>query len=117
MALGHPGRRYEVKGFGDLGKLMKIQSEITRIQQELQERRIEATSGGGMVRAIMNGHGELVDLRIDPQVVNPAEVEMLEDLILSAVAEAKRRVQELVREEMGKILPAGLAGRIPGLFS
>lgn len=103
-------------GFGDLGKLAKIQSEIARVQEELQSKRIEASSGGGMVRAVMNGHGELVDLSIDPQVVNPEEVQMLQDLILAAVGEAKRRAQKLVQEEMGKLLPAGLAGKIPGLL-
>lgn len=103
-------------GFGDLGKLAKIQSEIARVQEELRSKRIEASSGGGMVRAVMNGHGELVDLSIDPQVVNPEEVQMLQDLILAAVGEAKRRAQKLVQEEMGKLLPAGLAGKIPGLL-
>jgi len=106
-----------VKGFGEIGKLMKIQSEIARLQEELEARRIEASSGGGMVRAVMNGHGELVELEIDPQVVNPQEVEMLQDLILAAVSEAKRRTQEMVREEMSKIVPAGLMGKIPGLIT
>jgi DNA-binding YbaB/EbfC family protein len=106
-----------VKGFGEIGKLMKIQSEIVRLQEELEARRIEASSGGGMVRAVMNGHGELVELKIDPQVVNPQEVEMLQDLILAAVSEAKRRTQEMVREEMSKIVPAGLMGKIPGLIT
>jgi len=101
---------------GDLGKIAKIQSEINRIQEELQSKRIEASSGGGMVTAVMNGHGELVELRIDPQVVNPQEVEMLQDLILAAVGEAKNRAQRLVQEEMSKIIPAGLAGKIPGLL-
>ncbi len=106
-----------MKGFGEIGKLMKIQSEIVRLQEELEARRIEASSGGGMVRAVMNGHGELVELKIDPQVVNPQEVEMLQDLILAAVSEAKRRTQEMVREEMSKIVPAGLMGKIPGLIT
>lgn len=105
-----------MRGLGDLGKLAKIQSEIARVQEELQSKRIEASSGGGMVRAVMNGHGELVELSIDPQVVNPQEVEMLQDLILAAVGEAKRRAQQLVQEQMGKLIPAGLAGRIPGLL-
>lgn len=109
-------RRSCVRGLGDLGKIAKIQSEIARIQQELQSRRIEASSGGGMVTAVMNGHGELVELRIDPQVVNPQEVEMLQDLILAAVGEAKNRAQRLVQEEMSRIIPAGLAGKIPGLL-
>ncbi len=106
-----------MKGFGEIGKLMKIQSEIVRLQEELEARRIEASSGGGMVRAVMNGHGELVELKIDPQVVNPQDVEMLQDLILAAVSEAKRRTQEMVREEMSRIVPASLMGKIPGLIT
>lgn len=105
-----------MKGFGEIGKLMKIQSEIVRLQQELESKRIEASSGGGMVRAVMNGHGELVELKIDPQAVDPKDVEMLQDLIIAAISEAKRRTQEMVREEMSKIVPAGLAGKIPGLL-
>jgi len=91
-----------VKGFGDLKQLGKIQSEIGRIQEELFSRRVEATAGGGMVTAVMNGHGELVSVRIDPQVVNPAEVEMLQDLILAAVGEAKRKAQRSEERRVGK---------------
>ncbi len=105
-----------MKGFGDLKQLGRIQSEIARIQEELGNRRIEAAAGGGMVTAVMNGHAELVGIRIDPQVVNPSEVEMLQDLILAAVGEAKRKAQELVQQEMGRLIPAGLASKIPGLL-
>ena len=105
-----------MKGFGDLKQFGKIQTEIARIQEELFSRRVEASAGGGMVTATMNGHGELVSLRIDPHVVNPAEMEMLQDLILAAVGEAKRKAQEMVQQEMGKLIPAGLASKIPGLM-
>jgi DNA-binding YbaB/EbfC family protein len=105
-----------VKGLADLKQFKKMQAEIARIQEELASRRIEASSGGGMVTAVMNGHGELVDLRIDPQVVDPQDVEMLRDLILAAVREAKRNAQEMVQQEMGRLIPAGLGSQIPGLF-
>jgi hypothetical protein len=105
-----------VKGLPNFKQFKKIQEDIARVQEELSSRHIEATSGGGMVTAIMNGHGELVGLRIDPQVVVPQEVEMLQDLILAAVGEAKRKAQEMVKQEMGRLLPAGLGGQIPGLL-
>jgi DNA-binding YbaB/EbfC family protein len=105
-----------VKGLGGLQQLKRIQSEIARIQEELSSRRIEASSGGGMVTAVMNGHGELVDLRIDPQVVDPQDVGMLQDLVLAAVREAKRKAQEMVQQEMGRLIPAGLGSQLPGLF-
>lgn len=69
-----------------------------------------------MVTAVMNGHGELVDIRIDPTVVDSRDVEMLQDLILAAVSEAKRKVQEMVQQEMGKLIPQGLGFQIPGIF-
>lgn len=105
-----------MKGLGGLQQLKRIQSEIARIQEELSSRRIEASSGGGMVTAVMNGHGELVDLRIDPQVVDPQDVGMLQDLVLAAVREAKRKAQEMVQQEMGRLIPAGLGSQLPGLF-
>jgi DNA-binding YbaB/EbfC family protein len=105
-----------VKGLNSLKHLKKIQSEVSRIQEELSSRRIEASSGGGMVTAVMNGHGELVDLRIDPTVVDARDVEMLQDLILAAVGEAKRKVQETVQQEMGRLIPQGLGLQFPGLF-
>jgi hypothetical protein len=114
-AMGVPGRKV-VKGLGNLKQLKRIQEQITRIQEEMASRRIEASSGGGMVTAVMNGYGELVDLRIDPQVVDPQDVEMLQDLILAAVREAKRRAQEVLQQEMGRLIPPGLGGYFSGLF-
>jgi DNA-binding YbaB/EbfC family protein len=104
-----------VKGLGNLKQFKKMQAELARMQEELGTLRIEASSGGGMVTAVMNGHGELVDLKIEQQVVDPEDVEMLQDLILAAVREAKRKAQETVQEQMGRLLPPGL-GSIPGLF-
>lgn len=101
----------------NLGNLLKqaqkIQSQVSQIQAELGERRIEVSAGGGMVTAIVNGRQELVSLRIDPQVVDPKDVEMLEDLVVAAVSEALSRASELAAEEMRK-LTGGLS--LPGLF-
>lgn len=101
----------------NLGNLLKqaqkIQSQVSRIQAELGERRIEVSAGGGMVTAVVNGRQELIALRIDPQVVDPNDVEMLEDLIVAAVSEAMARASELAAEEMKK-LTGGLP--LPGLL-
>jgi len=99
--------------FGNPQKLMKqLQEAQEKIQQEIAALRIEATAGGGMVRVEMNGEKGLVGLKIDPEVVSKDDVEMLQDLILAAVNEASRRVDETVREKV-----AGLTGglKIPGL--
>jgi hypothetical protein len=79
----------------------------------MAEKRVEASAGGGMVSIVMNGRQEILSLRIDPEVVNPEETEMLQDLILAAVNEAIRKSQEMMQEEMKKIT-GGLS--MPGLF-
>jgi hypothetical protein len=96
-----------------LKQAQKIQSQVTQMQAELGQRRIEASAGGGMVTAIVNGRQEIVAVRIDPQVVDPNDVEMLEDLIVAAVSEALGRASEMAAEEMKK-LTGGLA--LPGLL-
>jgi len=99
--------------FGDPRKLMKqLQQAQERIQQEIQALEIEAASGGGMVKVVLDGEKRLKSLTIDPQVVDKADVEMLQDLIVAAINEAVRRVDEAVKEKVG-----GLTGgmKIPGL--
>lgn len=96
-----------------LKQAQKIQSQVSRMQAELGDRRVEATAGGGMVTAVVNGRQELVSVRIDPQVVDPGDVEMLEDLVVAAVSEALERASEMASEEMRK-LTGGLP--IPGLL-
>ncbi len=94
-------------------QVQKMQKKMAKLQEELGEKTVEATVGGGMVTAVVNGRQELVSIKIDPEVVNPEDVEMLEDLVVAAVNEALRRSQEMVQEEMAKIT-GGL--KIPGLF-
>jgi len=94
-------------------QVQKMQKKITKLQEELAERTVEASVGGGMVTAVANGKQEIVSINIDPEVVNPEDVEMLQDLVVAAVNEALRRSQEMVQEEMAKIT-GGL--KIPGLF-
>ena len=95
-------------------KLMKqLQQKQERVQQEIAALEIEASSGGGMVTVVMDGHKTVKSLRIDPEVVSKDDVEMLQDLVLAAVNEAGRKVDEAVQEKMAG-LTAGL--NIPGLF-
>lgn len=88
------------------------QKKMAKIQEELAERTVEATSGGGRVTVIASGNGEVISLKIAPEVVTPDDVEMLEDLILSAVRQALADAKKMSESEMGK-LTAGLG--IPGL--
>ena len=83
-----------------------------RMQEELASREVKAQAGGGMVEAVVNGKGELLSLRIEPEVVDPSDVEMLCDLVVAAVGEAQKRAQEMMQQEMGRIT-GGL--NIPGL--
>jgi hypothetical protein len=101
----------------DIGKIMKqaqqLQEKMARLQEELALKTVEASAGGGMVVATVNGKFELVALRIEKEAVNPEDVEMLQDLVVAAVNEGIRRAQEMVSGEMSK-LTGGL--RIPGLM-
>jgi len=100
----------------DMGKLMKqaqqMQAKMMRVQEELEGRTVEATSGGGMVTAVVNGKHELISLKIEKDVVDPEDIEMLQDLVVAAVNEGVRKAQEMAQEEMSK-LTGGF--RIPGL--
>ena len=103
-------------GRGGMGNIMKqaqmMQKRMAQVQQELEERRIEASAGGGMVTAVVSGKQQLISLTIDPQAVDPNDVEMLQDLVVAAVSEALKQSQKLAQEEMGKIT-GGM--NIPGL--
>ncbi len=90
-----------------------MQKQMMEIEEELADRTVEATVGGGMVTVVANGHQDILSIRIDPEVVDPNDVEMLQDLILAAVNEAHRKAQELKTQEMSK-LTGGL--KIPGLM-
>ena len=91
----------------------KMQAKMAELQAELEQKTVESSAGGGMVKVIANGKQEILSITIDPEVVNAEDIEMLQDLILAAVNDALRKAQEMVAEEMGK-LTGGL--KIPGLF-
>lgn len=90
-----------------------MQKQMEQMQSELEEREFEVTSGGGAVKVVTNGKKEIKTISISPDVVDPDDVEMLEDLVLTAVNEAIRQAEEVVSKEMGKItggmgLPGGM---------
>jgi len=100
----------------NLGNIMKqakkMQERMGKLQQELETRTIEAQAGGGMVKVVVNGKFEIVSLQIEKDVVNPEDIEMLQDLVVAAVNEGIRKAQEMASGEMAKIT-GGL--NIPGL--
>jgi hypothetical protein len=106
--------KHMTKGLGNILKqAQQIHSKISQLQEEMAGKTVEASSGGGMVTVVMNGKQEVLSLRIDPEVVNREDIEMLQDLIVAAVNEAIRKSQEMMTEEMKKVT-GGLS--IPGLF-
>jgi len=103
-----------MKGLGNLLKqAQKVQEDMQRIQEELASKKIEASSGGGMVTVEVNGKQEVLSIKIDPEVVNPDDKEMLEDLVLAAVNEAMHKSRDMLKDEMAKV-SGGL--NIPGLM-
>jgi len=102
------------KGLGGMLKqAQRIQAQLAKMQEEMAQKTIEASSGGGMVTVVVNGKQEIVSLKIEREVVDPDDIDMLQDLVLAAVNEGMRKSQEMVTEEMRK-LTGGLS--IPGLF-
>ena len=102
-----------MKGMGNMMKqAQKLQTKMLKLQEELAEKTVETTAGGGMVKVVANGKQQIVTLQIEKEVVDPEDVEMLQDLILAAVNDALTKSQEMVSAEMGK-LTGGL--NIPGL--
>lgn len=106
---------------GGLQQLMKqaqqMQKKMEKMQEQLADLQVEASVGGGMVSAVASGAQQLVSIKIDPEVIDPEDSEMLQDLIVAAVNEALRQAEAQKKEEMGKIIPPGmLPGGLGGLF-
>jgi len=100
-----------------MGNLMKqaqqMQQKMMKMQEEMAAKTVDASVGGGMVTVTANGRSEVLSVKIDPQAVDPDDVEMLEDLVLAGVNEALRKAQDMMASEMSK-LTGGM--KIPGLF-
>ena len=103
--------------FGNLGGMMKqaqaLQDQLAKLKDEVASKTVQASAGGGMVEATVNGAQEIISIRIDPEVMKDQDVDMLQDLVLSATNEALRKSRELMADEL-KGLTGGM--QIPGLF-
>ena len=102
-----------MKGMGNLMKqAQKLQTKMLNLQEELADKTVETTTGGGMVKVVANGRQQILSIEIEKEVVDPEDVEMLQDLIMAAVNDALVKSQDMVQSEMGK-LTGGM--NIPGL--
>ena len=103
-------------GFGNMKNMMKqaqkMQQDMERVQKELEEKDVEATSGGGIVRVVVSGKLEMKKIEINPEAIDPEDKEILEDMILGAVNEGLRKAQDLAASEMKKVT-GGLS--LPGM--
>ncbi|WP_205439700.1 YbaB/EbfC family nucleoid-associated protein [Peribacillus alkalitolerans] len=106
-----------MRGNGNMQNMMKqmqkMQKKMAEAQEELGEKRIEGTAGGGMVSVIVSGHKEVLEVTIKPEVVDPDDIEMLQDLVLAATNDAMKKAEELTNQTMGQFtkgmnLPGGL---------
>jgi len=103
------------KGIGDLMRqAQKLQAQMAKMQEEMAGKTIEGSAGGGMVTVVANGKQEIVSIKIDREVIDPNDIDMLQDLVQAAVNDALRKAQEMVAGEMNK-LTGGLGINIPGL--
>ena len=105
------------KGFGNMMKqAQKLQKQMMEMQEEIAKKTVEGSAGGGMVKVIANGSQDILEVKIDPEVVDPEDIELLEDLIVAAIANAREKAKSLAESELGKVLPDGLGSLgIPGL--
>lgn len=102
---------------GNMGNMMKkvqkLQADMAKLQEDLKTRTLDATAGGGAVKITVNGEKQVLSVKIDPAAVDPEDMEMLEDMIMAAVNEAIKKVDDLMAQEMGK-LTGGM--KLPGMF-
>ena len=93
----------------DINQMMRQAQEMQeRLQREMQDIRMEASAGGGMVTVAMSGSKELLEVRIDPEAIKDGDVEMLQDMVVAAVNEASRKVDEKLKGKLGAMLPPGM---------
>lgn len=108
-----------MKGIPNMGNLLKqaqqFQTKMAKLQEELGDRTVEASAGGGMVSVVINGRQEIISINIDPEVINPDDREMLQDLILAAVNDGVSKAKDMMNEEMGKLTSGLNLPNIPGL--
>jgi len=109
-----------MKGMPNMGQIMKqaqkFQTKMAKLQEELSERTVEASAGGGMVTVVANGGQDVLSVKIDPEVVDPDDVEMLQDLIMAAVNDALNKAKAMMNEEMGQLTKGMNIPGMPGLM-
>ena len=109
-----------MKGIPNMGNIMKqaqkFQAKIAKLQDELGDRTVEASAGGGMITVVVNGRQEVLSINIEREVVDPEDVEMLQDLILAAVNDGLTKAKDMVSEEMGQLTKGLNIPNIPGLM-
>ncbi|MCD6561083.1 MAG: YbaB/EbfC family nucleoid-associated protein [Deltaproteobacteria bacterium] len=109
-----------MKGIPNMNKIMKqaqqFQSKMAKLQEELGDKTITASSGGGMVTAVVNGKQEIISINIDKEVIDPDDSEMLQDLIIAAVNDGLARAKAMMNEEMGKLTKGMNIPGMPGMF-
>lgn len=99
---------------GMMKKVQKLQQQMARMQDDLKQKTVEVSSGGGVIKVVMNGEKQVVSLTIDPSAVDPQDVEMLQDLISAAINESVKKVDDMMASEMGKL--TGGLNLPPGMF-
>ena len=109
-----------MKGMPNMGQIMKqaqkFQTKMAKLQEELSERTVEASAGGGMVTVVANGGQDVLSISIDPEVVDPDDVEMLQDLIMAAVNDALSKAKAMMSEEMGQLTKGMNIPGMPGMM-
>ena len=109
-----------MKGIPNMGNIMKqaqqLQAKMGKIQEELSEKTVEASAGGGMITVVANGKQELISIHIEKEVIDPDDPEMLQDLVLAAVNDALTRAKDMMNQEMGKLTKGMNIPGLPGLF-
>ncbi len=105
------------KGMQNMMKqTQKLQQQMVAMQEEMAQQTVEGSAGGGMVTAVVNGAQDLVSITIDPEVVDPEDVELLEDLVVAAVSNGHEKARGMMEEKMGRLVPGGLGALgIPGI--
>ncbi|MBB5336093.1 YbaB/EbfC family nucleoid-associated protein [Pectinatus brassicae] len=99
---------------GMMKKVQKLQQDMAKMQDDLKKQTVDVSSGGGVVKIVMNGEKQVVSLKIDPAAIDPEDVDMLEDLISAAINEAVKKVDDMMASEMGKL--TGGLNLPPGMF-
>ena len=109
-----------MKGMPNMGQIMKqaqkFQTKMAKLQEELSDKTVEASAGGGMVTVVANGGQDVLSISIDPEVIDPDDAEMLQDLIMAAVNDALNKAKAMMNEEMGQLTKGMNIPGMPGMM-